>query len=67
MKRRPPRATEQIVQILAAQWEGDEGQTYSLFALTARGKVYRLKPSSRTWINVGHSFLGGELPTDEEP
>lgn len=37
-------------QILAAQWEGDTGMTYSVLALSEDGKVYRYDPKCEGWI-----------------
>jgi len=32
-----------LVQLTVAQWDGDNGLTYTLYALDSLGQVYRMK------------------------
>lgn len=50
----------QIVQLLAAPWDGVRGQTYSLYGLDDRGAVYRYLASQERWekLNMTHPEAG---------
>lgn len=45
-----PKKEVRMSQILAAQWQGDSGLSYSIFALGVDGAVYRYDPKCEGWI-----------------
>ena len=39
-------------QVIVAQWEGDTGNTYSTFALSEDGRVYRFDVGCQGWLKL---------------
>ena len=42
--------TVKIVQLIAPQWDGQTGRTYTLHGLDAKGIVYRFSGPKKRWI-----------------
>lgn len=52
--------------LYTGHWQGEEGSlTYSLFALSEDGRIYRYKPSEQLWYALGMEIHNPGDPSRE--